>query len=210
MQRSLLSLFIIFIFSFQNTFATDYYWVGGSGNWTDYGQHWAKTAGGNVFHTQVPGPLDNIFFNDNSLSGRTIVNLDQTIESCKDISVTITIDTLLFNSSAANPKLSIYGSTLLSPKLKVSTNIKFYFEASSGSQTFNQNRAILPCSLIFNNSGSWQITDSMNVFYIEILLMFLVVLDSLRPLHARPDLVFGHLHPAPPQPPRPPNRILFF
>lgn len=169
MQRSLLSLFIIFIFSFQNTFATDYYWVGGSGNWTDYGQHWAKTAGGNIFHTQVPGPLDNIFFNDNSLSGRTIVNLDQTIESCKDISVTITTDTLLFNSSAANPKLSIYGSTLLSPKLKVSSNIKFYFEASSGSQTFNQNRAILPCSLIFNNSGSWHITDSMNVFYIEIL-----------------------------------------
>ena len=33
---------------------TDYYWVGGTGNWSSYANHWATTSGGSTFHTQVP------------------------------------------------------------------------------------------------------------------------------------------------------------
>ncbi|MFN0014214.1 MAG: hypothetical protein ACKVU2_06660 [Saprospiraceae bacterium] len=34
--------------------ALDYYWVGGSGMWSDHNNHWATSSGGNVFHDQVP------------------------------------------------------------------------------------------------------------------------------------------------------------
>jgi hypothetical protein len=169
MIKYLLPFLIFFTFSFQNIFAADYYWVGGNGNWTDYNHHWALSSGGTTFHTQVPGPLDNIYFDNNSLSGRTTINLDQTIESCKDISVTISTDTLLFNSNALNPQLSIYGSISLSPRLIISNSIKLYFEASSGTQSIAQKGAKMPCYLIFDNTGSWRVIDSMNVYSIEIL-----------------------------------------
>jgi hypothetical protein len=42
--------------------ATDYYWVGGTGNWSDYSNHWATSSGGAIFHTQVPTAVDNVFF----------------------------------------------------------------------------------------------------------------------------------------------------
>ena len=43
----------------QNTKAADYYWVGGTGNWSDFATHWATTSGGVVFHLAEPGPADS-------------------------------------------------------------------------------------------------------------------------------------------------------
>ena len=37
-----------------NCFAADYFWVGGTGNWSDFSNHWATSSGGNTFHSQVP------------------------------------------------------------------------------------------------------------------------------------------------------------
>ena len=45
-----------------------YYWVGGSGNWSNYSSHWATSSGGNIFHTTTPSSDDNIFFDSNSFS----------------------------------------------------------------------------------------------------------------------------------------------
>lgn len=52
----------------------DYYWVGGSGNWSDYENHWAKTSGGNEFHDSYPNVNDRAFFDENSFSqsGQTV------------------------------------------------------------------------------------------------------------------------------------------
>lgn len=49
--------------------AADYYWVGGSGNWSDYANHWATTSGGSVFNTQQPSLSDNVYFDNNSSAG---------------------------------------------------------------------------------------------------------------------------------------------
>jgi len=48
--------------------ATNYYWVGGSGNWSDYASHWATTSGGSTFHSQVPTTNDDVFFDANSFT----------------------------------------------------------------------------------------------------------------------------------------------
>lgn len=51
----------IFIFLASNIFALDYYWVGGTGNWSDI-NHWTITSGGTILHTTVPSSTDDVFF----------------------------------------------------------------------------------------------------------------------------------------------------
>ena len=166
MKRFPILLFCLFLF--QNLFAADYYWVGGNGNWTDYSHHWATTSGGNVYHPQIPGPLDNVIIDNKSLSGKTTITLDQTIETCNDMTISITTDTISFQETALNPKLSIYGSLTLNSRSKFSNTIQLFFEASTGTKYIAQRGASLPCYLIFNNSASWQVVDSLNVESIEI------------------------------------------
>ena len=43
-------------------FSADYYWVAGSGDWSDHAHHWATTSGGAVFHPSVPSQFDNVIF----------------------------------------------------------------------------------------------------------------------------------------------------
>ncbi len=165
MKRFSILLFCLFLF--QNLFAADYYWVGGNGNWTDYSHHWATTSGGNIYHPQIPGPLDNVIIDNKSLSGKTTITLDQTIESCRNFSISASKDSVFLYSNATDPRLSIYGSTSLSPMVKISSSIKLYFE-SSANETYKQNGATVPCYAIFNNVGSWKITDSINVYSIQL------------------------------------------
>lgn len=48
--------------------AADYYWVGGSGNWTDP-NHWATTSGGSTKYVSAPTILDNVIFDAGSFTG---------------------------------------------------------------------------------------------------------------------------------------------
>ena len=50
-------------------FATDHYWVGNSGNWTD-AAHWSFISGG-VGGAGVPGAADNAIFDQNSFTRLT-------------------------------------------------------------------------------------------------------------------------------------------
>ncbi|HTN06155.1 T9SS type A sorting domain-containing protein [Agriterribacter sp.] len=62
------------LFSFKS-FATDYYWVGGAGNWSDI-NHWATTSGGTTKHSIVPSSIDDVYFDANSgLAAGNIVQL---------------------------------------------------------------------------------------------------------------------------------------
>ena len=57
-------LIVISIFTF-NCNAADYYWVGNSGNWSDFAMHWATNSGGSQMHTSSPSISDNVFFDAN-------------------------------------------------------------------------------------------------------------------------------------------------
>jgi hypothetical protein len=52
----------------------DFYWVGGTGNWSAYGTHWATATGGGTFHGNAPTSSDNVYFDANSFS-----SADQTV-----------------------------------------------------------------------------------------------------------------------------------
>lgn len=52
----------------KNGFSGQFYWVGNSGNWSDFANHWATSSGGTTFHTTSPSSLDTVWIDNNSFS----------------------------------------------------------------------------------------------------------------------------------------------
>ena len=65
--RSNLGL-LIFTLCFSKINAGTFYWVGGSGNWSDYQHHWSTTSGGATFQIHQVTPLDDVIFDNNSFT----------------------------------------------------------------------------------------------------------------------------------------------
>ncbi|PTL98491.1 MAG: hypothetical protein DA394_09215, partial [Candidatus Arcticimaribacter sp.] len=63
-----------------------YYWVGGSGDWSNVNSHWSTSSGGNSFHTTLPNQFSTVIFDSNSFSttGAT-VNMDITNVSIRSM-----------------------------------------------------------------------------------------------------------------------------
>ncbi|GEM_PF-1393607 len=91
----------------------DYYWVGGTGNWSDFANHWATTSGGTTFHTGEPGVLDNVYLDANSFSSATdeltidyaSISMNTLDLSAMDVGAIISGDVIL----------NVYGSLNISP-----------------------------------------------------------------------------------------------
>lgn len=64
--RQILSLTILL--SITSLIQAQYFWVGGTGDWSDYENHWATTSGGTIFHSSVPTLTDDVTFDDNSFA----------------------------------------------------------------------------------------------------------------------------------------------
>ncbi len=62
--------------------AQDYFWVGNSGDWSDL-SHWATSSGGSTFHNTLPGPDNDVYFDENSFTEpNATVTLDLEVASC--------------------------------------------------------------------------------------------------------------------------------
>ncbi|MBK9415283.1 MAG: T9SS type A sorting domain-containing protein [Bacteroidetes bacterium] len=80
-------LTFILLFFALNAVSADFYWVNGTGNWSDP-SHWATTSGGTVFNTSPPDSIDNVYFDSNSfLSANDTVYLDTYFSLCGDFSI---------------------------------------------------------------------------------------------------------------------------
>jgi hypothetical protein len=106
---------IVFVCAFQlitSLSADNYYWVNGSGAWSDHNNHWATTSGGNVFHDQVPQSMDNVYFDANSFPAGGTVTIDQTIIYCMDMDWTGATGTPSI-TGPSDKQVFIYGSLKL-------------------------------------------------------------------------------------------------
>jgi len=72
---------------------TDYYWVGGAGNWSDATNHWATSSGGSPGAGNVPTSIDAVHFDSNSGSGNVLVNQDSTVNYFDESSASISVYT---------------------------------------------------------------------------------------------------------------------
>lgn len=73
-------IFILFLFCslFFSAFASDFYWIGGTGNWSNT-NHWSNASGGTSAGS-LPSNSDNVFFDVNSGTTAFIVTIDGTID----------------------------------------------------------------------------------------------------------------------------------
>src|SRR5258705_3860653 len=104
-------LYIIALLSIgivKTLFATDHYWINGSGNWSDP-SHWSNSSGG-LSCSCIPNQLDNVFFDQNSFPSTGSVTVNQ-LAYCKDMTWTgVTNSPTL----AGTFELDIYGSLTFS------------------------------------------------------------------------------------------------
>ena len=161
MSRILFAFFLLFSASAQ---CADYYWIGGAGNWTDT-QHWADSSNGGVslnLYSTPPGQYDDVYFDANSFtSPGQIVTADTTFIQCNNFSWTTVTNNPSFIASS-NDSLLIYGSVELNASMTF-TNSGFTYFRGSTTDTLVFNGHQFSGNVAFNGSGSWQMTEPLNV-----------------------------------------------
>ena len=157
---------IIFVLTFLSSillFAQDYYWVGGTGNWSDYANHWATTSGGSTFHTQAPTTTDNVIFDANSFNASSqVVTLDA-YAYCNDMNWTgvTNFPTIIGNSN----DLFVYGSLALAADMTADfTNVRFPATTTGHTITSVGTTFGSSCNMTFEGiGGEWSLMDNLSV-----------------------------------------------
>ncbi|MFI5220333.1 MAG: hypothetical protein ACHQNT_12685, partial [Bacteroidia bacterium] len=152
----IMMLLLFFQFSFNKTKASDYYWVGGTGSWSDYANHWATTSGGLIFHIQIPGPLDDVYFDANSFTstGQT-VSMDTTFFYLRNMDWTGAQFLPTFNAGNIN----IYGSLTLINNLDWNGGSLHFLATTPVTITSAGNT--LNNVLLEGAGGTWLLSDNL-------------------------------------------------
>jgi len=143
--------------------AADYYWVQGSGNWSDI-NHWATSSGGSIIHAQVPTSFDNVIFDENSfITDNNIVIINAGNPVCR---------TMDWSNALRNPvlegadtiNLRIFGSLMLTSNMAFNFMGSINFEATSGSHNLDIAGQSLRNTVTFNGiGGQWNLQNDLFV-----------------------------------------------
>ena len=138
--------------------ASDYYWVGGSGDWFDL-SHWATSSGGTTKRAVVPTQTDNVFFDANSFTAPGQVVTAPSKIFCKNMDWS----KALFNPTfSSNYDLNIYGSMYLTKGMAFNLLGYTYFLATTSVEIATAGNSFLN-SILFVTKGSWTMKDSLVV-----------------------------------------------
>ena len=145
--------------------AADYYWVGGTGNWSDIANHWATSSGGSSFHGQVPGSDDDVFFDANSFTAPgQVVTIDQTIVFFHDMDWTGAAFLPKLSAPSISLELNIFGSLTLIPAMNFNTNGSWVFASNLPGNTITSAGQIFQNQVQINGTGGgWSLTDEINL-----------------------------------------------
>ena len=116
-MKSFFYLFLITLFLSVSSRiqAADYYWVGGTGNYSDT-IHWATTSGGSIFHSLPPFETDDVFFDANSFpSGNDTVYFDLDYSYSRDFRISGVTNTPTFFSNPVAISIEVSGNFILDP-----------------------------------------------------------------------------------------------
>jgi hypothetical protein len=161
-----LKLTLLSCLLFLTTFVSgsDYYWVGGDGDWSDI-NHWATSSGGNVKHIQTPTAADNVYFDGNSANGSFEVNMTHPVSFSKSLDFSGLTDSLLLYGVCN--EIKIYGSLSLNEKAIWSlSNLTFSFESQQNGNTITSANTLFPGHISLEGlNGSWSLNDSLYSTY---------------------------------------------
>ncbi|MHC1706319.1 MAG: PKD-like domain-containing protein [Bacteroidales bacterium] len=153
---------VILIFSIclsSITYGSDYYWVGGSGDFSDL-SHWATTSGGNTTYTIVPTAEDNVFFDANSFDGpgQTVTISSEAV--CRDMNWTGANWPNIAGSY--NSSLRIFGSFILTDHMINSFFGFINFQSPITGNSISMNGLSFRNNVIFSGvGGEWNINGSL-------------------------------------------------
>lgn len=161
LQKSFL-LLVILSLSSAKLKAADYYWIGGSGNWSDL-SHWATTSGGSTVYTQIPTAVDDVYFDANSFTapGQT-VNFDPLTILAHNISWTGVTNNPALTGASAN-LLKLYGSLTFAAGMTMNFPGQISFEATSAGKTITTAGKTLAGAAFNGIGGSWTLQDAFTV-----------------------------------------------
>ena len=128
------TLLTIILITYSAFGQSDYYWVGGTGNWSNYSSHWATSSGGNIFHTTTPSSNDNVIFDSNSFSANSqTVTLNADNESVGNMTWLGVTNTPTFNMSSK--QLMVHGSITYDPIMTINSPGTLTFTSTTVSYT---------------------------------------------------------------------------
>ncbi|HEX8546343.1 MAG TPA: hypothetical protein VF691_05230, partial [Cytophagaceae bacterium] len=171
-MKFLLFTSIVLIFSTFRVSATDYYWVGGTGKWSEYTTHWATSSGGSTFHVQVPTSNDNVFFDKNSFNSAA-QSLEMDIPGvCATMNWTGS-DFTYFGAAngptmIGSSQLEIFGSLILAVGMRPLSYVgTFRFLSSSIGNTIDTkgiklNSYFGKLAFSFEGTGTWTFSSNLN------------------------------------------------
>lgn len=142
--------------------AANYFWVNGSGQWTDYANHWATTSGGTNMHSQPPGPLDQVFFDTLSFAspGDTVL-IDTSHAVCRNMDWLTAQFTPTFVSQPGDT-LEIRGSCWLSPNMqwRIQGLLRFT-QVANTTDSLHVADHLLPGPVQWQGPGTWYINSDL-------------------------------------------------
>lgn len=142
--RLLFCLISFFAMPTTSTLAADFYWVGGSGNWSDL-TRWASSSGGaGSAYLTLPSIGDNVFFDFNSFPSpaSTTVTIDMNAE-CNNMSWTGVTNTPTLTGTNAFT-LTIFGNLNFVTAMNYTFAGKTIFSAISTGRTITSAGKVFP------------------------------------------------------------------
>lgn len=137
----------------------NYFWIAGTGNWSDYANHWSKTSGnvGGEMHGAAPNSTNNVYFDANSDAGGAWTVTVDAAANCKDM-----IWTGAENSPALviTFKLGIHGSLTLIPAMTMSGAAGLTFSSTTTGKTITTAGKTISSNTDFSGvGGGWTLQD---------------------------------------------------
>ena len=182
------ALILIIFFGCQvHSFAqTNYYWVGGTGNWSDSTNHWATSSGGTDFHSQLPSEMDTVYFDTNSFNGSDQIVTIDTLAICYDFywNQGDHMPTLVFEEDNDEADIEIHGSSTWGnvkveiPYLSLDSHGEEEFFDPNGT-SFEQTEVY-----VYAQRGSLELLDSLTVLEMGFVNMFENFSTNGHPIHA--------------------------
>ncbi len=141
--------------------AADYYWVNGTGNWSDYAHHWATSSGGAVYYTKIPDFNDNVHFDTLSFTAtnQTVV-LDRTFIYCQDMDWTGARFSPILDCTIPQ-RCDVYGSLVLKPQLTV-TKGRFHLLSTGTGNTIATYGLQLDSLIVEGAGGTFSLQSTLN------------------------------------------------
>ena len=163
-MKRIIFVFVFVILGQSPLYSLDYYWVGGSGNWSDI-NHWSAVSGNTPMqlHTVTPTSNDNIILDSLSFpsTGGTI-NINLNIAFCKNLIIRDLPSNVSIQFYGNTDVLRIFGDVLISDTISWSGNGKIMLEGS-GTRIIQTSGLALP-NLYLNSLGTtWLVEDSLRV-----------------------------------------------